>query len=175
MAPCHCNALPAASVPRGLCATDVTLSGGYAWRERAGAWLELPVVLCGLTQEMKSLPASTALLLCALQVARAAPATAPYGLETRIASKPYLLMPHTADGKIPALLSQTGAFKDTRNLVPSDGLIPYELALAFWSDGADKLRWISVPKGEKIGFAPTGEWRFPAGTVLVKTFELPVD
>jgi uncharacterized repeat protein (TIGR03806 family) len=124
---------------------------------------------------MKSLPAATALLLCALQVARATPATAPYGLKTRVASKPYLLMPHTADGKIPALLSQTGAFRDTRNLVPSEGLIPYELALAFWSDGADKLRWISVPKGEKIGFAPTGEWSFPAGTVFVKTFELPVD
>jgi uncharacterized repeat protein (TIGR03806 family) len=72
------------------------------------------------------------------------------------------------------LLSQTGAFKDTRNLVPSDGLIPYDLVVSFWSDGASKLRWISVPK-EPIGFAPTGEWTFPAGLVLVKTFELPVD
>ena len=128
--------------------------------------------------------ASTALLLCALQVARAESPlgtsplprlqSAPYGLESRIAPKPYLLMPQTADGKIPALLSQTGVFKDTRNLVPSDGLIPYELVLAFWSDGADKLRWISVPK-EQIGFSPTGEWTFPAGTVFIKTFELPVD
>src|ERR1700761_3466475 len=123
---------------------------------------------------MKSLLASTAVLLCALQVARAESA-APYGLESRTAPRPYLLMPHTADGKLPTLLSQTGVFKDTRNLVPSDGLIPYELALAFWSDGADKLRWISVPKDTKIGFAPTGEWTFPAGTVFIKTFELPVD
>ena len=135
------------------------------------------------------MPASIALLLCALQVARAEsplgtspPGTsplpqlqsAPYGLESRVAPKPYLLMPHTADGKIPELLSQTGVFKDARNLVPSDGLLPYELALPFWSDGADKLRWISVPK-EKIGFAPSGEWTFPAGTVFIKTFELPVD
>jgi uncharacterized repeat protein (TIGR03806 family) len=122
---------------------------------------------------MKSLLASTALLLCALQVARAE--SAPYGLESRAAPRPYLLMPHTADGKIPTLLSQTGVFKDTHNLVPSDGLIPYELVLAFWSDGADKLRWISVPKGTRIGFSPTGEWTFPAGTVFIKTFELPVD
>jgi uncharacterized repeat protein (TIGR03806 family) len=92
----------------------------------------------------------------------------------RVVPKPYLLMPHTADGKIPALLSQTGAFKDTRNLVPADGLIPYDLVVSFWSDGAAKQRWISVPK-EAIGFAPTGEWTFPAGLVLVKTFELPVD
>ena len=116
--------------------------------------------------------ASTALLLCALQVAQAEPA--PYGLESRVAPTPYLLMPHSADGKIPTLLSQTGAFKDTRNLVPGDGLIPFELVLPFWSDGADKLRWIAVPR-EKIGFAPTGEWTFPAGTVFVKTFELPTD
>jgi uncharacterized repeat protein (TIGR03806 family) len=142
--------------------------------EPARTQLELPVLLCGLTLEMKSLLASTALLLCALQVARAESASAPYGLDSRAAPKPYLLMPHTADGKIPALLSQTGVFKDTRNLVPSDGLIPYELVLPFWSDGADKLRWISVPN-EKIGFAPTGEWTFPAGTVFIKTFELPVD
>jgi uncharacterized repeat protein (TIGR03806 family) len=92
----------------------------------------------------------------------------------RVVPKPYLQMPHTVAGKIPALLSQTGVFKDLRNLVPTEGLIPYDLVVPFWSDGASKLRWISVPK-EPIGFAPTGEWTFPAGLVLVKTFELPVD
>jgi uncharacterized repeat protein (TIGR03806 family) len=110
---------------------------------------------------------ATTLLLSGMRVATAEPAS-------RVVPKPYLLMPHTAAGKIPPLLSQTGAFKDTRNLVPSDGLIPYDLVVSFWSDGASKLRWISVPK-EPIGFAPTGEWTFPAGLVLVKTFELPVD
>jgi len=107
------------------------------------------------------------LLLSGVPVANAEPAA-------RVVPKPYLLMPHTAAGKMPALLSQTGAFKDLRNLVPADGLIPYDLVVSFWSDGASKLRWISVPK-EPIGFAPTGEWTFPAGLVLVKTFELPVD
>jgi uncharacterized repeat protein (TIGR03806 family) len=96
------------------------------------------------------------------------------GVPSRVVPKPYLLMPQTADGKIPALLSQTGVFKDTRNLAPSDGLIPYDLVVSFWSDGASKQRWVSLPK-EKIGFAPTGEWTFPAGAVFVKTFELPVD
>jgi uncharacterized repeat protein (TIGR03806 family) len=105
--------------------------------------------------------------LCEARVTSAEP-------ESRVVPKPYLLMPHTATGKLPALLSQTGVFKDTRNLVPSDGLIPYSLVVSFWSDGASKQRWISVPK-EPIGFAPTGEWTFPAGLVLAKTFELPVD
>jgi uncharacterized repeat protein (TIGR03806 family) len=74
---------------------------------------------------------------------------------------------------MPRLLSQTGAFKDARNLIPADGLIPYDLIVPFWSDGAVKTRWVSVPG--KIAFSPSGEWRFPPGTVFVKTFELPVD
>jgi uncharacterized repeat protein (TIGR03806 family) len=98
----------------------------------------------------------------------------PYGISSRIAPRAYLNMPHTAGGKIPALLSQTGAFSDTRRLIPADGLIPYDLVVAFWSDGAVKTRWAAIPN-EKIMFSATGEWTFPAGTVFVKTFELPTD
>ena len=100
--------------------------------------------------------------------------TAPFGLADRIATKPYLEMPSEADGKIPLLLSQTGVFSDTPKRIASTGLIPYELNVAFWSDGADKSRWIAVPEG-KIDFSPSGEWRFPAGTVFVKNFDLPTD
>jgi uncharacterized repeat protein (TIGR03806 family) len=103
-----------------------------------------------------------------------ADSAAGYGLDARIAAHPYLRMPATADGKIPQLLSQTGAFKDTRTLVPSDALIPYDVGVPFWSDGAQKPRWVAVPQG-KIKFSPTGEWTFPAGTVFVKTFEMPTD
>jgi uncharacterized repeat protein (TIGR03806 family) len=108
--------------------------------------------------------------------ARAEPKTvpAPYGLTARNAPNAYLHMPHLASGQFPPLLSQTGAFTDTRNLVPSEGLIPYDLVVAFWSDGAAKERWIAVPGGQ-IKFAPTGEWSFPKGTVFVKTFFLPTD
>jgi uncharacterized repeat protein (TIGR03806 family) len=102
-------------------------------------------------------------------------AAAPYGLASRVAPRPFLLMPQAPDGKSPALLSQTGVFKDTRDLVPADGLIPYDLVVAFWSDGAVKRRWAAIPKGGRIGFVPFGDWTFPAGSVLVKTFELPVD
>lgn len=99
---------------------------------------------------------------------------APYGLDTRVATKPYLEMPSDADGRIPPLLSQTGVFSDTAKRLASPGLIPYDLNVPFWSDGANKLRWIAVPEG-RIEFSPTGEWRFPAGTVFVKSFDLPVD
>jgi uncharacterized repeat protein (TIGR03806 family) len=99
---------------------------------------------------------------------------APYAIASRIEAHPYLRMPARPDGDIPKLLSQTGAFKDTPHLVPSDELLPYDLIVPFWSDGAQKLRWIAVPKG-KIESSPSGEWIFPAGTVFVKTFELPLD
>ncbi len=100
--------------------------------------------------------------------------TVPFGMTARIAPAPYLGMPHDASGKIPPLLSQTGAFSDTRNLTLSKGLIPYDIVVAFWSDGAAKSRWVAVPN-TKIKYSATGDWTFPSGTVLVKTFELPVD
>ena len=118
--------------------------------------------------------AKTGLRTFVLLTAAAVVSLAQAAVPARVIPKPYLLMPPTAAGKLPALLSQTGVFKDTPHLVASDGLLPYDLIVAFWSDGASKQRWISVPQG-KIGFAPTGEWTFPAGVVFVKTFELAVD
>jgi uncharacterized repeat protein (TIGR03806 family) len=99
---------------------------------------------------------------------------APYGLDTRVVPDPYLRMPHEINGALPKLLSQTGAFKDTRTLRPADGLLGYEIRVPFWSDGAGKVRWAAIPK-ETIGFSATGDWTFPSGSVFVKTFELPVD
>jgi uncharacterized repeat protein (TIGR03806 family) len=115
---------------------------------------------------------SLALLLLAVSVGCTQPA--PYGLAARVAAKPYLQMPARADGKIPLLLSQTGVFSDTAKRIPSTGLMPYELVVAFWSDGADKSRWLALPSGN-IAFSATGEWRFPPGTVFVKNFDLPTD
>jgi uncharacterized repeat protein (TIGR03806 family) len=98
-----------------------------------------------------------------------------YGIVERKPTKPYLSMPERADGTLPPLLSQTGAFTDTPNLVPAPGLIPYGLVVPFWSDGAGKERWMAAPDGGKIKFSATSEWGFPKGTVFVKHFELPID
>ena len=54
-------------------------------------------------------------------------------------------------------------------------MIPYDLIVSFWSDGAEKSRWVSVPAGGTIQFATIGEWIFPPGTVFVKNFELATD
>ncbi|MES2921649.1 MAG: PQQ-dependent sugar dehydrogenase [Verrucomicrobiota bacterium] len=85
-------------------------------------------------------------------------------------------------GPPPALLSQTGAFSDLATLTPSPGVVPYTVNAPLWSDAAGKRRWIAVPNNgvhdtaaEKITFAPEANWTFPAGTVFIKHFELPVD
>ena len=86
-----------------------------------------------------------------------------------------LRMPADAGGAIPKLLSQTGAFRDVASLSPASGLVPYDLIVSFWSDGAEKSRWACLPPGELIKFSPAGEWSFPPGMIFVKNFELATD
>ncbi len=97
--------------------------------------------------------------------------TAVSALPARQPTKAFLNMPHKSDGAFPPLLSQTGAFTDAAHLVTSPGLIPYDLNLSFWADGGWKLRWMALPDA-KIEFSARDEWKFPAGTVFVKHFEL---
>jgi uncharacterized repeat protein (TIGR03806 family) len=130
-------------------------------------------------------PVVRAVLLVALPIlsgwCRGVPAAArPYGLDSRPESRAYLALPRDRTDVLPLRLSQTGAFKETPTLAPAAGLIAYDVNAPFWSDGAIKTRWISVPHERagasgRIRFSPTGEWRFPAGTAFVKHFELVTD
>jgi uncharacterized repeat protein (TIGR03806 family) len=76
---------------------------------------------------------------------------------------------------LPKLLSQTGVFADLASLQPANFLIPYSVNSPLWSDGAMKTRWFTLPTNSVIGFSANGEWAFPAGSVFVKNFDLPVD
>jgi len=74
---------------------------------------------------------------------------------------------------LPLTLSETGAFADLAALTPAPGVVPYEINLPFWSDGAFKRRWFALPGPDRfIDFATNGAWRTPPGTVWVKHFEL---
>ncbi|NJN52362.1 MAG: hypothetical protein HC809_12000 [Gammaproteobacteria bacterium] len=75
-------------------------------------------------------------------------------------------------GSIPTTLSATGLFSDVRNLTPASGLIEYGLNHGFWSDGAEKRRWLMIPSNQRITFSATGAWLLPVGSVLVKHFEM---
>lgn len=96
----------------------------------------------------------------------------PYGLDTRPSSPAYLNFPTVENSPIPQTLSLTGAFDDLSTLTPTPGVIPYGVNSPLWSDGAEKLRYISLPTGSHIDFAATGPWSFPAGTVFIKHFEI---
>jgi uncharacterized repeat protein (TIGR03806 family) len=82
-------------------------------------------------------------------------------------------LPSIPADPLPSLLSQTGVFRDLAELTPDPAFVPYELNVPFWSDGAAKRRWIAVPNGKHIEFAADEPWGFPAGTLLLKHFELP--
>ncbi len=75
-------------------------------------------------------------------------------------------------GNFPTTLSETGLFSDVNTLSPAPGLIEYEVTTPLWSDGAAKKRWIALPGNEKITFRANEPWSFPAGTAIVKHFEL---
>ena len=70
-------------------------------------------------------------------------------------------------------LSETGAFADPASLTPAAGWVPYEVNQAFWSDGARKRRWFTVPNPARLlGFSPRDAWASPNGTVWMKHFDL---
>jgi uncharacterized repeat protein (TIGR03806 family) len=114
-----------------------------------------------------------ALIICGCKT-HAVSKTKPYGLIERPRAVAYLNMPQRANGKFPQLLSQTGVFADVRSLKLNKELIPYDLIVAFWSDGAVKSRAVAIPEG-KVGFTASEAWHFPNGTIFVKTFALPID
>jgi|GEM_PF-3155984 len=93
--------------------------------------------------------------------------------------KLYTLQSSGTGGQAPQFLSQTGAFKNVQTLEPEDGVIPYDMVEPFWSDGAEKFRWLAIPNdgshntaAEQIQYSENGNWGFPKGAALIKHFEL---
>lgn len=71
----------------------------------------------------------------------------------------------------PPLVSQTGCYAGAP-LAPAADLVPYEVLAPLWTDGAIKKRYLVLAPGATIGFTETGEWDYPIGAILVKTFVL---
>src|SRR5690606_32543050 len=69
--------------------------------------------------------------------------------------------PKQGGGCFPTTLSATGLFEDTAALRPSSRLLPYEVNVELWSDGATKRRWLVLPEGGKIELSVEGAWGFP--------------
>jgi uncharacterized repeat protein (TIGR03806 family) len=75
----------------------------------------------------------------------------------------------------PRTLTETGLFASVKEHTPAAGLISYDVNVPLWSDGAAKDRFLVLPAKGKVVFKEQGQWEFPVGTVLVKTFLLHTD
>ena len=70
----------------------------------------------------------------------------------------------------PQLLSQTGLFADVATLTPAPGVVPYDVNVSSWKDGARSKRWIAA--SGIASFSANGAWDLPLGSVTVKHFEI---
>jgi len=85
-----------------------------------------------------------------------------------------MVMDLSSIGKVK--LSDYGFFKGgLKELAPAEGVIPYGLNAALFTDYAFKKRFIKIPKGLKATYNPDEVLDFPEGTVLIKNFYYPAD
>jgi uncharacterized repeat protein (TIGR03806 family) len=87
----------------------------------------------------------------------------------------YQLVPSIGNGQsnqFPATLSDTGCVDPAAPTIMAEGLIPYDINSAYWTDGAAKARWMALPDKKTIELDGDGDFVFPPGTVLIKEFSL---
>ena len=87
----------------------------------------------------------------------------------------YRLVPNTGakiTSDFPRRLSQTGLFASTRDQQPAPGVVPYSVNAPLWSDVATAERFLAVPGDGRIELDNQGVWRFPAGSVLIRTISI---
>jgi uncharacterized repeat protein (TIGR03806 family) len=75
-----------------------------------------------------------------------------------------------AASTFPQTLSATGCTQPAAATIPATGLIPYDVNVPLWSDGAQKQRFFALPDGAKIHVGTDGDFDLPIGSVAVKTF-----
>lgn len=72
----------------------------------------------------------------------------------------------------PRKLSETGLFTSVGEHRLHPAIVSYSVNSPLWSDGASKERYIALPGMGTIEHVEKNAWKFPEGTVLVKTFSL---
>jgi len=80
--------------------------------------------------------------------------------------------PGAPTSTFPDRLSKTGCVDPADPKTPASGLVPFGVNAQLWSDGADKDRWMALPDQTTITVNADGDFSFPRGTVLVKTFKI---
>lgn len=73
-------------------------------------------------------------------------------------------------------LSEYGFFSgDLKELKPAENVFPFELNSTLFSNYAEKLRFVFVPKEKPVPYKENGVLDFPEGTFLIKNFYYPFD
>lgn len=78
--------------------------------------------------------------------------------------------PPVSVSQAPDALSCAGLYADIAQKDLARDVQAFEPAYRLWSDGAEKLRWIYLPKGTQIDSSEPDSWKFPVGTKLFKEF-----
>ena len=82
----------------------------------------------------------------------------------------------------PKQLSETGLFSNAKDHKLAPGVIPYSIIAEPWADNTTSLRFVALPGTSQLDVHTEnnvqkgnlrGEWKYPDGTVLGKTIELP--
>lgn len=76
----------------------------------------------------------------------------------------------------PEKLSEFGLFTGNGSTQePAEGVVPYDLNSALFSDYTDKFRFVKLPAGQAAEYQADDVFKFPVGTIIAKTFAYPVD
>jgi len=76
----------------------------------------------------------------------------------------------------PEKLSAFGLFEGNgATQEPTEGVVPYEINTALFSDYTEKYRFIKLPKGQAGKYDSEKSFNLPVGTIIAKTFAYPHD
>ena len=139
---------------------DAACSAGRGGPGAAAAWLLLALLL-GLRIRRRG--AMVCLMCGALLL----------GCDDEVVAPGGVIAP--APGQTFQTLAEWNLFSDIRAQEPAPGVVPYEPISALYTDYTFKRRFLWVPPGTTIGYEDEDIWRFPVGTILVKTFSYQND
>jgi uncharacterized repeat protein (TIGR03806 family) len=79
---------------------------------------------------------------------------------------------NAGNGGFPDLLTETGCVRPEDPTKPVDGMVPFSVALPFWSDGVEKERFLALPANTTLEVSATdGDFTLPPGGVSMKHFK----
>ena len=102
-----------------------------------------------------------------------------YVLDYDYTGQIYELIPSGLEDKsatFPKLLSETGLFTSLKTMTPAPGVVPYDVVVERWIDGATTKRWAAIPDSGSITLGKNKTpATYPEGTVFAKHLTLPID